>query len=108
MNILRKELVNGLTCYDWAWLALGLVMQTAATVYGYTTGNPEPAIVTVCAYLGVFTVVMCAQGKITYNVFNFAQMITYVIGVSIPQKLYGESIEYLFYFISITAPYSWS
>ena len=100
MNILRKELVNGLTCYDWAWLALGLVMQTAATVYGYTTGNPEPALVTVCAYLGVFTVVMCAQGKITYNVFNFAQMITYVIGVSIPQKLYGESIEYLFYFIT--------
>ena len=99
-NILRKEFVNGLSWKDWVWLILGLAMQTAATVYGQITGNPEPAIVTVCAYLGVFTVVMCAQGKIAYNIFNFAQMITYVVGVSIPQKLYGESIEYAFYFIT--------
>lgn len=108
-NILRKEFVNGLSWRDWGWLILGLAMQTSATVYGQITGNPEPAIVTVCAYLGVFTVVMCAQGKIAYNIFNFAQMITYVIGVSIPQNLYGESIEYAFYFITaLWGVYVWA
>lgn len=107
--LLRKEFINGLDWRDWSWLAVGLAMQTAATAYGHMTGNPDTALATVCAYLGVFTVVMCAQGKISYNIFNFAQMITYVVGVSIPQKLYGESIEYAFYFLTaLWGVYVWA
>lgn len=95
---LKNEFINGLSWKDWSWLGLGLLMQTIAVIYGCVTNTFDGMLATVCAYLGVFTVIMCAQGKISYNIFNFAQMITYVIGVVIPLHLWGEGVEYIFYF----------
>ena len=97
-ELLKREFVYGKKPLDWAMLALGLVLQLAAIAYGYMVGTPDDAISIVCALAGVLTVILCAQGKISYYIFNFVQMITYVVGVVIPNHLYGEGIEYIFYF----------
>lgn len=50
--------------------------------------------------LGVISVVLCSQKKISFYVFGFAQLITYVI-LCLQQNLYGEIIENIFYFVTM-------
>lgn len=50
--------------------------------------------------LGVISVVLCSQKKISFYVFGFAQLITYVI-LCLKQNLYGEIAENIFYFVTM-------
>lgn len=107
-KVLKEEFVNGKTKFDWFFLALGLVMQIIAIVYGQITGTPDSTISIISSISGVFSVILCAQGKISFYVFGFIQLFTYVFGIAIPNKLWGEAWENLFYFVTmIYGIYAW-
>lgn len=105
---LKAEFINGRTKFDWGFLALGLLLQTAAIIYGYATGTPDSVVSIISAISGVISVVLCAQGKISFYLFAYIQMFTYTFGVAIPNHLWGEAWENLFYFITQTyGIYAW-
>lgn len=99
---LKQEFINGKTTFDWAFLGFGLMLQIVAYVYGYVTGTPDTTISIISGLSGVISVVLCAQGKISFYVFAYVQMFTYTFGVAIPYKLWGEAWENLFYFVTQT------
>lgn len=105
MNFIEKlkaEFINGRTKFDWLFLGFGLLLQTIAIIYGYITGTPDSATSIVCSIAGVISVVLCAQGKISFYLFAYLQMFTYTFGIAIPNHLWGEAWENLFYFITQT------
>ena len=111
MNFIDKmkaEFINGRTKFDWTFLGLGLILQTIAIIYGYLTGTPDDLISIICSITGVISVVLCAQGKISFYLFAYIQMFTYTFGVAIPNHLWGEAWENLFYFVTQTyGIYAW-
>lgn len=111
MNFIEKmkaEFINGRSKFDWCFLAIGLIMQIAAIVYGYVTGTPDSVVSIICSISGVISVVLCAQGKISFYMFAYIQMFTYTFGVAIPNHLWGEAWENLFYFVTQTyGIYAW-
>ena len=105
---LKAEFINGRTVFDWFYLLFGLALQTIAIIYGYVTGTPDSVISIICSIAGVISVVLCAQGKISFYLFAYIQMFTYTFGVAIPNHLWGEAWENLFYFITQTyGIYAW-
>ena len=74
MNFIDKmkaEFINGRTKFDWCFLGLGLLIQTIAIIYGYMTGTPDGLISIICSIAGVISVVLCAQGKISFYLFAY-------------------------------------
>lgn len=107
-KVLKEEFVNGKTKFDWFFLGLGLVMQVIAIIFSYATGNPDSLVSIVSSIAGVLSVILCAQGKISFYIFGFIQLFTYVFGIAIPNKLWGEAWENLFYFITMLyGIYAW-
>ena len=105
---LKAEFINGKSAFNWGFMAFGLILQTLAIVYGYMTGTPDDLISIICSITGVFAVVLCAEGKMSFFAFSYIQMFTYTFGVALPNHLYGEAGENLFYFITQTyAVYVW-
>lgn len=98
---LKAEFVNGQKPFDWIFMAFGLLLQAFAIWYGYATGTPDNIPSIISAITGIVSVVLCAQGKISFYVFGFIQLFTYVFGVAIPNHLYGEIWENVFYFITM-------
>lgn len=49
---------------------------------------------------GIISVVLCSQRKISFYLFGFIQLITYVIIVS-KSHLWGELVENIFYFVTM-------
>lgn len=98
---LRAEFINGQTAFDWAFLVFGLLLQVFAIVYGYVSGTPDNVASIISALTGVVSVVLCAQGKISFYLFGYIQLFTYVFGVALPNHLYGEIGENIFYVITM-------
>lgn len=98
---LKAEFINGQTAFDWAFLAFGLLLQVFAIVYGYISGTPDNVASIISALTGIISVVLCAQGKISFYLFGYIQLFTYVFGVAIPNHLYGEIGENIFYVITM-------
>lgn len=98
---LRAEFINGQTAFDWAFLVFGLLLQVFAIVYGYVSGTPDNVASIISALTGVVSVVLCAQGKISFYLFGYIQLFTYVFGVALPNHLYGEIGENVFYVITM-------
>lgn len=99
---LKQEFIYGKTVFDWCFLAFGLLLQIIAYIYGYITGTPDSVVSIIAGISGVISVVLCAQGKISFYVFGYIQMFAYTFGVAIPNCLWGEAWENLFYFITQT------
>ena len=107
-NALKAEFINGRTTFDWIFLACGILLQTFAIVYGFMSGNPESWVSIVSGLTGIIAVVLCAQGKISFYVFGYIQLLTYVFGIAIPFALWGEVIENIFYFVTMVyGTYIW-
>lgn len=49
---------------------------------------------------GIISVVLCSQRKISFYLFGFIQLITYVVIVS-KSHLWGELVENIFYFVTM-------
>lgn len=100
-RFLKSEFMNGQTAFDWMFMASGIALQVFAVVYGLVSGTPDNMASIVSALTGVVSVVLCAQGKISFYVFAFVQLFTYVFGVAFPNHLYGELWENAFYFVTM-------
>lgn len=100
-TLLKKEFVSGKTWFDWAFLVVGLILQIIAIIVGFATGESESAGLIVSGLAGVISVVLCSQGKISFYLFGFIQLITYVLFFTIPNNLHGETVENVMYFITM-------
>lgn len=107
--LLKNEFVSGKTWFDWAFLAVGLVLQVIAIIAGFIGGNPESIGLIISGLAGVISVILCSQGKISFYFFGFVQLFTYVFCFSIPNNLHGETLENGMYFITMLyGLYAWA
>lgn len=108
-TLLKNEFVSGKTWFDWAFLAVGLVLQAIAIATGFIDGNPESIGLIVSGLAGVVSVILCSQGKISFYFFGFVQLFTYVFFFSIPNNLHGETLENGMYFVTMLyGLYAWA
>lgn len=98
---LKNEFISGKTWFDWMFLMVGLALQVVAVVVGFLSGNPDSIGLIISGLAGVVSVVLCSQGKISFYLFGFVQLFTYVFCFSIPNNLHGETIENGMYFITM-------
>lgn len=81
--------------YGISFIAIGVFIQLFVFVQ-----SEADLLSLVSGICGIFSVVLCAQRKISQFVFSFIQVITYTI-IVFNAKLYGEVIENIFYFITM-------
>lgn len=72
-----------------------------AIICGNIIGESGNIITIISGLTGIVSVVLCAQGKISFYVFGYIQLLTYVFGIAIPCALWGEVIENIFYFVTM-------
>lgn len=90
---LKNEFWTGYNCFERTFLFLMVLLQVI--VYCFV---PDTPIGIVCGIAGVICVVLTAKGKISSYIFNFIQMITYMI-ICWDARLFLEFGEQVFYFI---------
>ena len=102
-RILYNELVAGQTVGDWLLIACGLLLQivtfliTSDSLLSLTTGM-----------LGVFSVTLCSQRKVSSFLFGVFQIGYYML-LAARQHLYGELVENGFYMLTtLVGIYTWS
>lgn len=91
---LRKEFRSN-NLYDNLFLLIGVIVQIIVFI-----GTNSTWLCFISGVSGIFSVVLCAQRKISQFVFSFIQLFTYV-AIVLQEKLYGEVIENIFYFITM-------
>lgn len=108
-RILKNEFVDGKTWFDWAFLCVGIALQVIAIITGFVTGNPDSMGLIISGLAGVVSVILCSQGKISFYLFGYIQLLTYVFCFSIPNNLHGETVENGMYFITMLyGMYAWA
>ena len=90
---LKNEFLVGYTKFERWFLAAMIALQ--GIVYCFV---PDSPIGIICGIAGCICVVLTAKGKISSYLFNFIQMITYMI-ICWDAALYLEFGEQVFYFI---------
>ncbi len=91
---IKNEFWNGYTWFERIFM-MGMVLLQ---VVMYCIA-PDTPIGMVCGIAGVICVVLTAKGKISSYLFNFIQMITYMI-ICWEARLFLEFGEQIFYFIA--------
>lgn len=100
-QLLKEEFINGKGPVDWAMFAVGLALQTVAIILGFVSGTPDSVGLIISGLTGVISVVLCSQGKISFYLFGYIQLFTYVFCFALPQHLWGEFIENIMYATSM-------
>lgn len=100
-KMLKEEFINGKAWFDWAFLLIGLLMQAVGVAYGFMTGTPDSVGLIISGFAGVLSVILCSQQKISFYLFGFVQLFTYVFCFTIPNALHGETIENVMYFVTM-------
>lgn len=100
-QLLKEEFINGKGPVDWAMFAVGLALQILAIVLGFISGTPDSVGLIISGLTGVISVVLCSQGKISFYIFGYIQLFTYVFCFALPQHLWGEFIENIMYAVSM-------
>lgn len=90
-----KDIFDGKELSELIFLAVGLVIQVLTYIL-----TEDTFLSLVSGLTGVISVVLCSQKKMSFYVFGYIQLITYVI-LCLEQKLYGEVLENVFYFITM-------
>ncbi len=91
---LKNEFWNGYNTFEKLFFASMILLQVI--VYCFV---PDTPIGIVCGIAGVICVALTAKGKISSYIFNFIQMITYMI-ICWDAALYLEFGEQVFYFVA--------
>ena len=91
---IKNEFWNGYSWFERVFMLLMVALQVI--VYCFV---PDTPIGMVCGIAGVICVVLTAKGKISSYLFNFIQMITYMI-ICWNAALYLEFGEQVFYFVA--------
>ena len=90
---IKNEFWNGYSWFERAFLLSMVLLQVI--VYCFA---PDTPIGMVCGIAGVICVVLTAKGKISSYLFNFIQMITYMV-ICWNARLFLEFGEQVFYFV---------
>lgn len=99
---LKNEFINGYSKFEHIFLLAMVLLQVV--VYCLV---PDTVIGMICGIAGVICVVLTAKGKISSYIFNFVQMITYMI-ICWTAGLYLEFGEQVFYFLAcIYGVFTW-
>lgn len=102
-NKLYNEFVAGQTLTDWVLIASGLLLQIITFVI---TGDSLLSLTT--GMLGVFSVTLCSQRKVSSFLFGVFQIGCYMV-LSAREHLWGELVENGFYMITtILGALAWS
>ena len=91
---LKNEFWNGYNLFEKIFMFSMILLQII--VYCFV---PDTPIGIICGIAGCICVVLTAKGKISSYIFNFIQMITYMI-ICWDASLYLEFGEQVFYFIA--------
>ena len=91
---LKNEFWNGYNLFEKIFMISMILLQVI--VYCFV---PDTPIGMICGIAGCICVVLTAKGKISSYIFNFIQMITYMI-ICWDLALYLEFGEQVFYFIA--------
>ena len=91
---IKNEFWNGYNWFERIFLLSMVLLQVI--VYCFV---PDTPIGMICGIAGVICVVLTAKGKISSYIFNFIQMITYMI-ICWDAALYLEFGEQVFYFVA--------
>lgn len=91
---IKNEFWNGYSWFERIFMLAMVLLQVV--VYCFA---PDSPIGMVCGIAGVICVVLTAKGKISSYLFNFIQMITYMI-ICWDAKLFLEFGEQIFYFVA--------
>lgn len=90
---IKNEFWNGYNWFERIFMLAMVLLQVV--MYCFV---PDSLIGMVCGVAGVICVVLTAKGKISSYLFNFIQMITYMI-ICWDTKLFLEFGEQIFYFV---------
>lgn len=91
---LKNEFWNGYNWFERAFMFFMVLLQIVMYCIA-----PDTPIGMICGIAGVICVVLTAKGKISSYIFNFIQMITYMI-ICWEARLFLEFGEQVFYFIA--------
>jgi len=94
INWIKNEFWTGYNNFERIFMAAMIMLQ----VIMYCIA-PDTPIGMICGISGVICVVLTAKGKISSYIFNFIQMITYMI-ICWEARLFLEFGEQVFYFIA--------
>ena len=102
-HILYNEFVAGQSAADWLLIVCGLLLQL---ITFFITGDSLLSLTT--GILGVFSVTLCSQRKVSSFLFGVFQIVCYMI-LSARQHFYGELVENTFYMLTTLAGiYTWT
>lgn len=95
MTIKLKHWVRGFTAFELSFLAILTAMQIIVFVL-----TPDNWLNIVAGLSGVFSVVLCAKGRISFYYIGFVQTVSYLF-LSFQNRFYGEVIENTFYLVTM-------
>lgn len=87
----------GQTVADYALVVCGLALQTVVYMIAR-----DGVLSLVCGLIGVLSVTLCSQRKLSSFAFGVVQIMAYLV-ISVQQRFYGEMVENLFYLTTTVA-----
>lgn len=88
--------MSKLKTFDWLFMLVGILLQVVCFLF---TGDDMLSFI--CGLSGAINVVLCSQKKLSFYLFAYIQMFTYIV-IIFQQKLWGELGENIFYVITTT------
>lgn len=86
--------------FDYSFLAFGLLVQVVTFCLSHSLHHTLYTLSLISGCLGVFSVVLTAQGNIWMYLFGFAQVATYTV-LCIEQRFYAEIAINAYYFVTM-------
>lgn len=91
----KSEFILGMKAYDYIFMAVMLALQVIVFCI-----QPDSWVSIVAGIAGVISVVLCAQGKISFYFIGFIQNFSYMY-LAWQNRFYGEVIENVFYIVTM-------
>ena len=82
--------------FDYGFMSLGVLLQVICFML-----TNDDILSFICGLSGVINVVLCSQRKMSFYLFAYIQMLTYII-IIYQNQLWGELGENIFYFVTTT------
>ena len=82
--------------FDYGFILFGVLLQVICFLF-----TKDNLLSFICGLSGAINVVLCSQRKLSFYLFAYIQMFTYII-IIFQQHLWGELVENIFYVITTT------
>lgn len=82
--------------FDYGFILFGVLLQVICFLF-----TKDNLLSFICGLSGAINVVLCSQRKLSFYLFAYIQMFTYII-IICQQHLWGELVENIFYVVTTT------